>query len=191
VAPTPPKLDGYRLQVVKEGRQVRLYSRRGNEWTDRLPALAEALAAIPCRSAILDAELVLTGAGGTPDFVGLHLRGMHRRRQDLIVWAFDLLHRDGRDLRALPLLERRRRLERLLTRSTVPCLRLVEAFADGAKLLEAADRHHLEGIVSKRKVSPYRSGEWRDWRKIKTRTWREVNRERWRQFEKPGRFVAS
>jgi len=59
----------------------------------------------------------------------------------------------------------------------------VEAFADGAELLEEGDRLELEGVVSKRKASPYRSGECRDWRKIKTRTWREANRERWRLFE--------
>jgi hypothetical protein len=53
-----------------------------------------------------------------------HLRGMRRRRLHLVVWAFDLLYLDGRDLRALPLLKRRRRLERLFARSTVPCLRL-------------------------------------------------------------------
>jgi bifunctional non-homologous end joining protein LigD len=47
-----PKLDGYRLQVIKEGRRMRLYSRRGNEWTDRLRELADALAGIPCRFAI-------------------------------------------------------------------------------------------------------------------------------------------
>jgi ATP-dependent DNA ligase len=63
------------------------------------------------------------------------------------------------------------------------CLRLVEAFADGEQLLEVAARHHLEGVVSKRRASPYRSGPSRDWRKIKTAGWREANRERWRLFE--------
>jgi ATP-dependent DNA ligase len=58
------------------------------------------------------------------------------------------------DLRLLPLIERRRRLERLLSRSRVPCLRLVEAFADGELLLASADRFRLEGVVvSKRKAS--------------------------------------
>jgi hypothetical protein len=66
-----PKLDGYRIQVIKEGRRVRLFSRRGNEWTGRMPRVAEALAGIPCRSAVIDAELCLLGAGGTPNFYGL------------------------------------------------------------------------------------------------------------------------
>jgi ATP-dependent DNA ligase len=85
-------------------RQVRLYCGCGNEWTGGLPALAAAMAGIPCGSAILDGEqLILAGAGGAPDFVGLHLRGMRRRRHELVVRTFDILHRDGRDLRALPL----------------------------------------------------------------------------------------
>jgi bifunctional non-homologous end joining protein LigD len=177
-----PKLDGYRLQVIKEGRQVRLYSRGGHEWTARLPGLVYELAGIHCRSAIIDAELCLPGAGGVPDFYGLHLR-MRRRRDELVVYAFDLLHRDGRDLRALPLTERRKRLEQLVEWSDMPCLLLVEAFADGEQLLKVAEQHGLEGVVSRRKASVYRSGPSRDWRKIKTAAWREANRERWRLFE--------
>jgi bifunctional non-homologous end joining protein LigD len=161
------KLDGYRLQVIKEGRQVRLYSRRGHEWTARLPGPVEELVGIHCRSAIIDAELCLPGAGGVPDFYGLHLR-MRYRRSELLVYGFDLLHRDGRDLRALPLTERRRHLERLVEWSDMPCLRLVEAFADGGQLLEVAEQHRLEGVVGKRKASAYRSGPSRDWRKNKT-----------------------
>jgi bifunctional non-homologous end joining protein LigD len=179
-----PKLDGYRLQVIKEGHQVRLYSRRGNEWTDRLPRLVAALADITCRSAIIDAELCLRGAGGVPNFYGLPSAMRRGRQRPLVVFAFDLLRRDGRDLRTLPLLERRRRLERLLTRSDIPSLRLVEAFEDGLKLFALAERFHLEGIVSKRKLSPYRSGPSRDWLKVKTAGWRAANRERWRLFEK-------
>ena len=153
-----PKLDGYRLQVLKEGRRARLFSRRGNEWTARLPDLVDALADIPCRSVIIDAELVRPGAGGVPDFYRMPAAMRRGHAGELLVYAFDLLHRDGRDLRALPLIERRRRLERLLARSRVPCLRLVAAFADGEQLLSSVDRLRLEGVVSKRKASPYRSG---------------------------------
>jgi ATP dependent DNA ligase domain len=134
-------LDGYRLQIVKEVRTVRLFSRNGN-------ARASA--------AVIDGELCLLGAGGRPNFYGL--RAAMGRRFELVVFAFDLLHRDGKDLRPLPLVECRRRLERLLARSDVPCLRLVEAFDDGTKLLEAAERHHLEGVVSKRKAAPAMAG---------------------------------
>ena len=158
-----PKLDGYRLQVVKEGHQVRIYSRRGNEWTERLPRFVATLADITCRSAIIDAELCLPGAGGAPNFYGLPAAMRRGRQRELVAFAFDLLYRDGNDLRTLPLIERRRRLERLLTRSDIPSLRLVEAFEDGIKLLALAERFRLEGIVSKRKPSPYGSGPSRDW----------------------------
>jgi bifunctional non-homologous end joining protein LigD len=73
----------------------------------------------------IDAELCLPGAGGAPNFYGLQAAMGARRRHYLVVYAFDLLHRDGRDLRALPLTERRWLLERLLARSNVPRLRLV------------------------------------------------------------------
>jgi ATP-dependent DNA ligase len=91
-----------------------------------------------------------------------------RQNHKLTVFAFDLLHRDGADLRHLPLTERRRRLERLLARSDVTCLRLVAAFDDGGKLFAEAERRGLEGIVSKRKASSYRSGPSRGWLKSKT-----------------------
>jgi hypothetical protein len=66
----------------------------------------------------------------------------------------------------------------------IPSLRLVEAFEDGMKLFALAGRFHLEGIVSKRKFSPYRSGPSRDWLKVMTAVWRASNRERWRLFKK-------
>jgi bifunctional non-homologous end joining protein LigD len=97
--------------------------------------------------------------------------------------AFDFLHRDGQDLRPLSLLERRRRLAWLIARSEIACLHLVEAFDGGAKLLAAAERNKLEGIVSKQRISPYRSGACSDWLKVKTVTWRDANRDRWRLFE--------
>lgn len=106
------------------------------------------------------------------------------RHLELVYFAFDLSHRDGKDLRALPFIERRRRLGRLLARSDIACLHLVEAFDDGVKLLEAAARMQLEGIMSKRRGALYRSGECNDWRKVKTAAWRKENRERWRMFER-------
>src|SRR5262245_32433750 len=104
-----PKLDGYRLQIVKSGRVVRLFSRKGNDWTKRLTAIAEALANIPCQSAVIDAELVLPGADGAPDFYGLQA-GLSSRERELVVFAFDLMFRDGVDLCPLPLVQRKHQL---------------------------------------------------------------------------------
>jgi len=179
-----PKLDGYRLQIAKHGRVLRLYSRRGHDWNRRLSALTEALRGIPAHSAVVDAELCFPGPDGAPDFFRLLKAAFGSQGGELVVYAFDLLHLNGQDLRHLPLNERRQLLERLLRRAKVPCLHLVDAFDDGQKLLEAAEQHGLEGVVSKRRDAPYHSGECRDWVKVKTTAWREANRERWRLFEK-------
>jgi bifunctional non-homologous end joining protein LigD len=175
------KLDGYRLQIIKEGRHVRLYSRRGSDWTKLLATVAEALQGIACRSATIDAELVLPDAKGRPDFYGLH-RTWRSVGDQLAVFAFDLLYRDGKDLRALPLIERRRRLTRLLARSEVPCLYLVDTFEDGPALLRQCEAMGLEGVVSKRRDTAYVSGMSKNWRKTKTAAWRKANTERWRMF---------
>jgi len=181
-----PKLDGYRFQIVKDGRQVRLYSRNATDWTRRLPMLAQALQGLPCRSAVLDGELFLPDRSGAPDFRGLQA-AMRSRPDDVAVFVFDLLYRNGNDLRPLPLYERRRRLIGLVSRAELPCLHLVRAFEDGARLFKAAERHGLEGIVSKRRDAPYLSGPSKAWVKVKTAAWREANRERWRMFERPER----
>jgi bifunctional non-homologous end joining protein LigD len=150
---------------------------------DGLARLAGALKSIPCRSAAVDGELVLPDIRGTPDFAGL-AAALRKRQHELAVFAFDLLHRDGKGLRPLPLLERRRRLERFPSRAEIPCLHLVECFDDGVDLLAAAEGLELAGIVSKRRANPYRSGDCRDWVKAKTAHWRATNRDRWGMFNK-------
>jgi len=88
------------------------------------------------------------------------------------------------DLRPQPLLVKRQaRLQTLLKRFGCPAVSLSEPFEDGLALLRVAEERGLEGIVSQRRDAPYRSGECRDWRKVKTVAWREANRERWRLFE--------
>jgi bifunctional non-homologous end joining protein LigD len=179
-----PKLDGYRLQIAKHGHMVRLYSRRGHDWSKRLAALAEDLRGVPAHSAVVDAELCFPVPDGAPDFLRLLKSAFGSQGSELVVYAFDLMHLNGRDLTPLPLIERRELLERLLSRARVDCLYLVDSFTNGQKLFEAAELHGLEGVVSKRKTAPYRSGECDDWLKVKTTAWREANRERWRLFER-------
>ena len=182
-----PKLDGYRLQVAKQGRVMRLYSRRGHDWSKCLVGLADALRAISAHSAVLDTELCFPGPDGAPDFFRLLKAAFRTQGRELAVYAFDLLNLNGQDLRPQPLIERRQLLERLLKRAKVPCLHLVDAFDDGQKLLEAAEQHRLEGVVSKRRNAPYRSGECHDWLKIKTQAWHDANRKRWRLFMPGGK----
>ena len=80
---------------------------------------------------------------------------------------------------AIPLVKR----QALLARFDCPAVLPSENFEDGPALLRVAEKRRLEGVVSKRQDAPYRSGDCRDWRKVKTSAWREANRERWRLFE--------
>jgi bifunctional non-homologous end joining protein LigD len=89
---------------------------------------------------------------GLPDFYALHFH----RGCGLCVWAFDILHFNGRDLRELPLFERKARLEKLILAANANWLRYSETFDDGLGLLKAADRMKLEGIVSKRREAQAR-----------------------------------
>jgi bifunctional non-homologous end joining protein LigD len=127
---------------------------------------------------VLDGEPCPPGPGGNPDFRGL--QGALRARGDaLAVFVLDLLRRDEDDLTELPLIQRKQLLTRMVG-CDFPCLHPVQTFEDGAKLLEAAERYGLEGIVSERTQSPYRSGPSRDWVKTKTAAWRLANRDRWK-----------
>src|SRR5262245_47501936 len=182
------KLDGYRCLIAKIDQRVRLYSKNGIEWGDRLPGVMEAFAALPT-DFILDGELCLCDDRGQPIFRALHAE-MRRRRPDtsrMAYFAFDLLFDRDVDLRPLPLSERQQDLARFCNkgRKLVPCLLLVESFPGGEPLLEWCGNYGLEGIVSKRLSSRYSSGTCRDWRKTKTDGWREANQFRHKLFEGP------
>jgi bifunctional non-homologous end joining protein LigD len=109
---------------------------------------------------------------------------LHGRHVPTCVYCFDLLELNGRDLREQPLAQRRVRLQALLARAKSDLLRFSDSFPDANALLAECSRRGLEGIVSKRKDAPYRSGLRFGWVKVKTSTWRAANRERWRLFEK-------
>ena len=175
------KFDGYRVQVHKVGSRVIIYSRNGHDFTERFPSIAQLLHELPAKAAVLDGEVVTSDADGRPNFARLHVRWT--RPGTIHLWAFDLLAFNGRDLRLQPLVKRQAVLQALLERFGCPAVSLSEPFEDGLALLRVAEERGLEGIVSKRRDAPYRSGECRDWRKVKTMAWREANRERWRLFE--------
>src|SRR5262245_50598281 len=159
--------------------ELTIYSRNGHDFTERFPSIAQLLHEIPAKSAVLDGEIVASDADGRPNFARLHLRWT--RPGTIHLWAFDLLAFNGRDLRPQPLVKRQAVLQVLLERFGSPVVSSSEPFEDGLALLHVAEQRGLEGIVSKRRDAPYRSGECRD---IKTVAWREANRERWRLFER-------
>jgi bifunctional non-homologous end joining protein LigD len=158
------KHDGYRLQVRRDGDSVRLFTRRGFDWTSRYPAIVRTALALPAKSFTLDGEAVVCGGDGIAVFEDLHRRGVV---SEAMLYAFDLLEFDGHDLRALPLIDRKRRLARLLGRRRVGIVLSEHTADDGATIFQQACKLGLEGIVSKRLSAPYRSGQSRDWLKVK------------------------
>jgi len=99
-----PKWDGFRFQIIKDGSAVRLYSRHGAEYTDRLPGMVEAFAGLPTRAAILDGELCLIDPRGSAHFYRLmaQMRTSSPDESQLEFLVFDLLHQDGVDCVACP-----------------------------------------------------------------------------------------
>ena len=144
------RFDGWRIQLHKHDTNLTLYTRNGNDcgWTFPALQIAAHFASLRdlrgVKSAVIDGELVACNGDGLPDFYALHFR---RHGHALCVWAFDLLYLNRRDLRALPLHERKRQLERVVKRSRVDWLQLSETFADGARLLAEAERIGLEGVA--------------------------------------------
>jgi bifunctional non-homologous end joining protein LigD len=175
------KFDGWRIQLHKSSRRATVYTKSGHDFTRRFPAIAVAVAALPVQSLIIDGELTACDSRSIPDFRALHF---HNVPEDaLCVWAFDILHLNGADLRQVPLIERKYALEKIIYKANDHTLRLSETFDDGAKHLASCEQMGLEGIVSKRRDFPYRSGP-ADWIKVKCLTWREANKNRHELFKK-------
>src|SRR5258706_15061722 len=182
-APQPPtgdawlheiKHDGFRVIARKDGARVRLYSRPGNDLTYRFPLIVEALARLRSRSCIIDGEAVACDDKGMPSFDRIRYR---RHDASVFLYAFDLIEFNGDDLRREPLDTRKATLASVLRRAA-PGLRLNEHIeADGPTVFAHACKMGLEGIVSKRKDSPYRSGRSPDWLKSKNPACAAVKRE--------------
>jgi bifunctional non-homologous end joining protein LigD len=173
-APQPPfgaiwlheiKHDGFRVIAREQGNRVRLYSRPGNDLTHRFPLIVEALGNLRSRSCIIDGEAVSCGLDGIASFDRIRYR---RHDADVFIWAFDLIELNGDDLRRDPLAVRKATLERILARAA-PGLRFNEHLddEDGSLVFDHACKLGLEGIVSKRRDSPYSSGRSRNWLKSK------------------------
>ncbi|HEV7633723.1 MAG TPA: DNA ligase D, partial [Steroidobacteraceae bacterium] len=177
------KFDGYRLQVRVDKGKVTLRTRKGLDWTDRFPEIARDAASLS--DGILDGEVIALDAQGAPDFAGLQLALTRNKTAELVFFAFDLLYRDGRNLQPEPLQSRKRELARLLEplgKNARKRIRYTEHFvAAGDAVLRSACRMSLEGIVSKRLDSAYRSGRSGDWTKAKCRGGQEVVVAGWMQ----------
>ena len=158
------KHDGYRLQVRREDDVVRLFTRRGYDWSGRYPAIAVTAMLLRAKSFTLDGEAVVCGPDGFAVFDALHRRGTV---SEAMLYAFDVLELDGHDLRTMPLVDRKRRLARLLGGRRLGIGLSDHTDDDGATIFRQACVMGLEGIVSKRLSAPYKSGRSTEWLKIK------------------------
>ena len=168
------KLDGYRIQARKHDGKVELLTRKGLDWTHRMPTIAAAVAALPIDSCTLDGEVVVLSADGTTSFADLQAAFHDGAKHALTYFVFDLLHIDGRNPRELPLRERKALLERILPRKDETLRYSEHLETGGAKMFAKACSLQAEGIVSKRADAPYSGSRSNSWLKCKCRREQEL-----------------
>ncbi|RVM91449.1 non-homologous end-joining DNA ligase [Sinorhizobium meliloti] len=164
------KWDGYRIAVHIEPGRVRILTRGGYDWTDRFPTIADDARRLAVKTAILDGEAVVLDDLGRSDF-GMLQRALGRlpsavEAGAIVFYAFDVIYLDGRDLRRLPLRERRRLLDPLVAGREGAVRLSEEVLSDGDEFFRVACAHGLEGIIAKHVEKPYRSGRGEWWQKI-------------------------
>lgn len=154
------KFDGYRVQVHLHNEAVKVFTRRGHDWTNRFKKVAHDAWRIKARSAVVDGEIVVPAADGTTDFSVLQneLKGKSTK---IVLVAFDVLYLDGRDLRKLPLHQRKAALKKIISGTDI---QFSESFEiEGADMFAHACKLGLEGVVSKVRDSVYTSGRGNNW----------------------------
>ena len=171
------KLDGYRVQLhlrkntksTSRGPQATLLTRKGLDWTKRMPDIAHAAEQLPVDSAIIDGEVVVLNEDGGTNFADLQRAFQEDARIHLTYFAFDLLHLNGHNVRELPLLDRKKLLDRVIAdRDPDSTLQLSEHLSANGKMVFAeACRLGAEGIVSKLASAAYSSGRGSAWLKGK------------------------
>jgi len=168
------KWDGVRALCYIQNGQVRMVSRNGNVIDRQYPELSILPHRIKAQTAIVDGEIAALNERGVASFELLQRRinvadassvATQARHHPVVFYAFDLLYLDGRDLRGLPLIERKRLLKEVLQPNDV--VRYSENFSDGKALFEAAKQQGVEGIVGKKASSFYESRRSGDWAKYK------------------------
>jgi bifunctional non-homologous end joining protein LigD len=168
------KFDGYRVQVQVRRHHTTIRTRNGLDWSAKFPEIARDSQKLP--DCTMDGEVVALDAHSAPNFGALQTALQQRESEKLVLFVFDLLTEANKDLRPLPLRERKARLNKMLSAARLgDRIRYVEHIeANANALLESARQLHLEGIVSKKLDAPYRSGRTGNWTKAKCRPGQEV-----------------
>ncbi|WP_397452376.1 DNA ligase D [Pseudomonas sp. NA-150] len=164
------KFDGYRILTHFSDGKVRLVSRNGNDWTERLALQAKALTAMKLEDSWLDGEMVMLNDKGLPDFQALQNAFEIGRSKDVVYYLFDAPYLNGEDLRDTPVEERRAALKKVVDKQRSRLLRFSDAFtANHRDIVESACAMSLEGVIGKRAGSLYVSRRSPDWIKLKCR----------------------
>jgi bifunctional non-homologous end joining protein LigD len=170
------KVDGWRILAYKDAAEVKLLSRAGKDHTRRFTNIATAIRALPHAMIILDGEVAVFDANLISRFEWLRGRPKGEASTHPVFMAFDCLYLDGRDLRELPLHERRALLERAIEgdqRLVFPVPRLA---ANGLEAWQEVIERGYEGYVAKDPDSQYRGGRTLSWLKVKQPSYREGER---------------
>jgi bifunctional non-homologous end joining protein LigD len=168
------KHDGFRIIARRDGKKVRLISRKGKDLTYRFPLAAQAIAELPVNSCIIDGEAIICDASGLAVFSWIR---NYRNGPRATLCAFDLIEIDGQDLR-WRLIEERKGILKKLIGNTHPGIAFNKHFdIEGSVVFHHACKLGCEGIVSKRIGSPYRFGRSSDWIKVKNPAAPAVKRE--------------
>jgi ATP-dependent DNA ligase len=162
------KLDGYRMHARLDSHSVQILTSRGNDWTEKYPAIAKSIARLPAQNAYLDGELCGVLPDGRTAF-NLIQNATDTGEGSLVFFLFDLLFLDGEDLIALPLLERKARLEALLKAAPDSLRYNDHQLGHGPTFYRLTCQHGVEGIVSKRIDGRYEPDR-RTWLKTKCST---------------------
>jgi DNA ligase D len=164
------KYDGYRTLVFFEAGRVRLITRNGHDWTNRYSALAKAFAKLPCKSAVIDGEVVVQDPRGVTSLDLLEQALSEGDSHVMTYFAFDLCYLDGHDLSNAKLIDRKAALEGLigpLIDARSPIQFSDHVAGDGDALFAMASRMGLEGIIAKRADARYVQGRSSNWVKVK------------------------
>lgn len=160
------KLDGYRALLLKNGTHVEIRSRNNKDLTRMYPRLIEAALSLKAESAVIDGEIVALDTQGRPSFQALQHRSSHPQAQ-ILFYAFDLLHLNGRTFLTDRLEKRRAKLSGIVG-ATGPVRRLDELTGSAERVVRAIRSLGLEGVIAKRWDSCYQSGERSgDWVKLR------------------------
>jgi len=159
------KYDGYRIVSFVENKKVKMLTRNGNDYTNKLNEIVESLKTLDYSSFVLDGEIVCFDKNGKSDF-SLLQNSLKTNQNNLYYCIFDLLAFNGEDLRELPLIERKQKLERLLFRAEKNLIYSSHT-TKGKETFSFAKEHNLEGIIAKKKQSKYVEKRTEDWIKIK------------------------